>query len=87
MTASNIAPAAAPTPIPALAPALRVPLDESSLLEGVVGEVVESVGATVLPVVVCHSVTFESVILAYTKPCTHPMCLWPLKTHTEVGVA
>lgn len=56
MTASNIAAAAAPTPIPALAPALRVPLDDSSLLEVVVGEEVESVGATVL--LVCHFVTF-----------------------------
>lgn len=53
MTASNIAAAADPTPIPALAPALRVSLDDSSLLEVVVGEEVESVGATVLPLV-CH---------------------------------
>lgn len=75
MTASNIAAAADPTPIPALAPALRVPLDESPLLEVVVVEEAESVGATVLPVVVCHRVTFESVILTYTKTCTHPTCL------------
>lgn len=86
MTASNIAAAAAPTPIPALAPALRVPLVDSSLLEVVVGEEVESVGATVL--LVCHFVTFESVILRFTRKLhsSHLPLAFEHK-HTEVGVA
>lgn len=46
-TPSKIAPAAAPTPIPALAPALSDPLEDSSLVEGVGAERVESVGEAV----------------------------------------
>lgn len=46
-TPSSIAPAAAPTPIPALAPALSDPLEDSSLVEGVGAEEVESVDEAV----------------------------------------
>lgn len=70
---------------------LRLALDDSSLLEGVGAEEVESVGETVLPVedesVVCHlgpPVGQQS--SSYTKT-NHISLDLPRKPHTDVGVA